>query len=639
MAGFLSLASAGIGLAGSLASKFLPGVTSGSGGTYGSTSGTTTNHGTVQTSYDPQFSAATSALIDQAGINAARPYQTYPTSQAVAGFDPTQLDAFWHVKNAPTWSAPYMDAGQGYFGQAGKYNASTAAQPFLDQGTGFLTQGQGFLNRAQNAIGGYDAAKPYADQATGTFTGDNVKKYMDPYLDYALGAQNRIANQNLTSSVLPALNSQFIGAGGGARAGNNAYSSEMNDVIGRWSDSLFNSNALMTNDAYKTAGSNFQADKSRYGTLANTMGTLANNTLGAYGSLANNAWGGANSAFTGAGTAAQAASATNRDFANLGSSMTNAGKTANDIGAANTSALLAVGNQQQDLQQKANDFALSEKKAADDYPFATSKYFADIMKGVRVPTTVTSDSTSTTSGTTAGSSSSTPSLLGTGIGIAAGAKGVLSGIDWSKIFGGNAGPAIEGDQGGNARGGRVGYFSGGPVRFGGLDERYSMPPFATNAGYWAPPQASPRPILGRDGSPVGYYARGGRIGHYARGGEIDPDAALRAVIENEVKRASGVFSPPPAVTMDPTSSVFGSDNGGTGVAVGVAGDNGGISGIGGVYRRGGHLKFAAGGVAPLVKSTRAANDKFVAGARAKAKKPAAGVTRQLALPAASGYFS
>lgn len=647
MAGIASaLIAGGLGLAGTVASRLIPGAATGSGGSAANQNSTTTtdyntnsaSHGTVGTSYDPQFQAATSKLIDQAGATAARPYWDNGGNK-VAGVNGTQEDAFWGVKNNPNLSNPYFDASRGYFSQAGQYNAATAAQPFLNQG-------QTFLDRAAGAQTGSQAAQPYADMATGSFTGNNVSRYMDPYFESALRANNNVANSNLTSNLLPAMNSQFIGSGGGARAGNNAYSSYLsNNVLTPWANSLNNSNALMTNAAYATAGQNFQSDQNRYAGLAGTMGGLANSTLGQYGSLAS-------SAFGGAGTAANAASAANRDFTSLGTANQNAGRNVSDVGLNNSAALLGVGNSLQALQQRGLDVGQANWQKSFDYPQQQNAELAKILQTVRVPTTVTSDNaaetqghqTSNTIGQTGSTSSSTPSLIGTALGLGTGAASILKGVDWSKVFGngGNAGPAIEGDQGGKARGGPVGYFGGGPVRFGGLDERYSSPPFATNAGYWGTPPL--RPIYGRNGTPEAYYARGGNVrGHFAAGGQTNPDADLMMILRQALQQpnAFGRLEPTmPPMPTEPMPFFGGSANGDSGsVGVGSPGDSGGISGTGETYRRGGHFKFAAGGAAPVIKAAKAANDKYVAGARAKAKKPAAGITRQLELPGSgAGFF-
>lgn len=665
MAGIASAIGAGAAVLGA-GSSLIKGLTSGSGGSATAqniNSNTTTDsssHGTVATSFDPTFQNATTGLINDAVGNAGGAYQNYG-GMIVAPFNGTQQDAFWGVKNNPNMSSPYFGAGMNAYSQAGQFNPLNAAQPFLDKGSGFLSQGQGFLDKANGLPGGLQAAQPYASMASGSFTGDNVARYMDPYLNTALESNNRVANQNLTNNLLPALNSQFIGSGGGARAGNNAYSHSMNGVLNNWENNLFNSNGLMTNAAYTTAGQNFQSDQNRYAGLAGTMGGLANSTLSTYGNLAGSAFGGANSAFGGAGTAANAASAAQNNLTSLGSAYTNAGNTVSNVGLSNDAALLGIGNQLQASQQKAADYGTSQFEAQRQWPFQTSKYLADILQSTRVPTTVTSDNTahsnSSTVGTSggSGSSSSTPSPLGAGLGLLSGLKGLGALDGLSGIFNrpqngtdpsGNptlpdGTPIVDAKRGGHFSGGRMNTPAFARGGFIGMDAA-SSPSFVSNPGYWS---AQPlRTVYRPDGGVAAYYQRGGRVGYFDAGGPVparghfngDPD--LQALVLQALQNPSGFGRPQAPVAAVAQPEIGGSANGDPGGSVSSPGDNGGISGTGETYRRGGRFRFAAGGAAPVIKATRAATDKFTAAARAKANKPAPGLTRPLALPAASGYF-
>lgn len=196
-----------------------------------------TTSGTTVQNMPKWLSDYTQGIISQASAVAAEPYQAYEGPR-IAGLNPDQLKAFDIARNS---------TGQ----------ASTAIQGAIDK-PGALT-----------------AAQPYLDQAGGEYTGANVDKYMNPYVSNVIDRAGTLAQRQLNEKFLPSVYGTFGGAGQDAR------STEMRKVVDRGVRDLtegVNEQGLAAlSGAYTAGGTQFNADRSRMGTLGQYAGTLAGN--------------------------------------------------------------------------------------------------------------------------------------------------------------------------------------------------------------------------------------------------------------------------------------------------------------------------------------------------------------------------
>lgn len=202
----------------------------------------------------PQFYTdyAQQILANQAAV-AGQPYQTYQGPR-VAEFAPAEQQGF-----ALTGQA------------AGAY------QPSLTKAT-TATEG------AMNAPGAYNVAQPWLEKA-GASTVANIGQYMNPYTENVVNRIGELGQRNLSEKLLPALTSKYISAGqlGFGPRGAVAPSSGMMtdtaralrdvnaDVLAQQADAL--------QKGYGEAAALSAADLSRYGTLGQYAGNLANTQI------------------------------------------------------------------------------------------------------------------------------------------------------------------------------------------------------------------------------------------------------------------------------------------------------------------------------------------------------------------------
>ncbi len=181
---------------------------------------------------------------------ANRPYETAPMPR-VAGFTPTQQQAF---------------------GMTG--NAATAYQPLFNQATGVAQS-------AANAPGALNTAQPFLTQA-GQTSVSNIGQYMNPYTDAVVNRIGELGTRNLTENLMPAIEGRYIQAGQlgfGGRGGLGGTPSGMMtdtaralrdtsaDILGKQTEAL--------QSGYTQAAGLAGTDLSRFGTLASTAGDLA----------------------------------------------------------------------------------------------------------------------------------------------------------------------------------------------------------------------------------------------------------------------------------------------------------------------------------------------------------------------------
>lgn len=180
---------------------------------------------------------------------ASRPYQTAPMPR-IAGFTPTQEKSFGMTETA-----------------AGAY------QPMLNQATQAA-------QAAANAPGALNVAQPYLTQA-GQTSVSNIGSYMNPYNDAVTKRIAEMGTRNLTENIMPQIEGRYIQAGQlgfGGRSGAGTPSGMMTDTsraVRDVSADILAEQTKALQSGYSEAAGLAGTDLSRFGTLANTAGNLA----------------------------------------------------------------------------------------------------------------------------------------------------------------------------------------------------------------------------------------------------------------------------------------------------------------------------------------------------------------------------
>jgi hypothetical protein len=140
------------------------------------------------------------------------------------------------------------------------------------------------INQAKQIVGGMPGqstlqqAVNYLPGSNQEYTGENVDKYMNPYVDNVINRSRDLALRTYNEDFKPGLEGQFVRAGGGY--GSSAHLREANrgqrDILQNIQDT---SNAQLA-DAYGTGANIFNQDQSRAGTLAQIAGSLGQTQAG-----------------------------------------------------------------------------------------------------------------------------------------------------------------------------------------------------------------------------------------------------------------------------------------------------------------------------------------------------------------------
>ena len=197
---------------------------------------------------------------------AGRPYATAPMPR-VAGFTPLQEKSFGLTETA-----------------AGAY------QPLLGEAT---TTAQA----AANAPGALNVAQPYLSQA-GQTSVSNIGSYMNPYNEAVTNRIAELGTRNLTENILPEVEGRYIKAGqlgfggrGGLGGTPSGMMTDTSRAVRDVSADILAQQTKALQSGYTEAAGLAGTDLSRFGTLANTAGGLAQTQqqqqLAASGALSN----------------------------------------------------------------------------------------------------------------------------------------------------------------------------------------------------------------------------------------------------------------------------------------------------------------------------------------------------------------
>lgn len=369
--------------------------------------------------YQPYLGAAMGTLGEAAGIRTAG---MIGGGGGAAGAEA----AAPYLSKAAGMSAveaakPLMQQGVDPIRMAGQGSALTSAQPFLQQATGMSPLA---------------AAQPYIGQAAQTFPGA-VESYMNPYTKNVVNQIADLGVRQLQEKFLPAIGEEFTRAGqfGGSRMGEfgaRALRDVQEGVLAEQSKAL--------QAGYGQAADIFGQDVSRLGQLAGTVGQLggaqqralleAGQTMGQlstsdlqrllqsgmsiadigqqFGALTGQdasrlADIGATSGQLAGQDAARAlqaqiakAEAAGMDASNLraiAQQYSGLGEAAQGLGLRGAAAISGVGEQEQNLAQRALDLAYKQYEEEREYPYKQLGFQAGIVGGFPASSTGTTSTT------------------------------------------------------------------------------------------------------------------------------------------------------------------------------------------------------------------------------------------------------
>lgn len=292
----------------------------------GSPPKSTTTYGESIQGIPTWLSDYTQGVISKANAVAAEPYQQYGGPR-LADFTPEQKQAYALTQQGiGNWSSGLNDAK----------NLTTQA-------------GQ---------VSPLNAAAPYLAGASGSFTGDNINKYMDPYVGNVIDRAQQVAQRNFDENIMPGISSKFVRGG---QYGSSAHEREALKAGRDLTEGLQSQSLAALSGAYGQAGSLFNQDASRQAGLAGTVGNLAGQT----GQLQ----------------------------LQSGAQLGGLTQLLQSMGLKDAAALEAVGSAQQGLTQKNLDLAYGDFQNQTNFPKQNIDWLASVVRGLPAPSSTTTSQT------------------------------------------------------------------------------------------------------------------------------------------------------------------------------------------------------------------------------------------------------
>lgn len=330
-----------------------------------------TKYGESQTNIPQFMTDYTLGLLNKANTVLSEPYQTYAGTR-LQGFTPEQVRAQKLTSQSVGQFMPDVTEGKDITRSSLGYNALNTAQPYLTEARGI------------NALG---ISQPYAQKAAGTFTGEAVNQYMNPYIGSVVDRLGDLAARNLREKFMPQISADFIRSGTYGSAGQQAAVGQaLRDV----QESALAAQNQALSEGYKTSADIFASDLGRQLQLAGQQGNLAlgqQQNLGALGQIAGNM-----------------ASQTARDKLAAGMQMANLGELGQRMNMKDLAALEAVGAAKQAQKQKSLDLGYQDFSAQRDYPFLQLQRMNELIRGLPMSYQQSTSSTGPLSGASYGPS-------------------------------------------------------------------------------------------------------------------------------------------------------------------------------------------------------------------------------------------
>lgn len=268
----------------------------------GSPPPSTTTYGTTVENMPQWLSDYTQALIARANAVAGEGYQAYQGPR-VAGFTDDQTNAFDVIRNnIGNWND--------------EFDASQQAT------SGALTQ-----------------AMPYFSQAAGA-TPDQMDKYMDPYIGNVIDRAKLEANRNWSENIMPGIENRFITSG---QSGSSGHQDLLQRAGRDVTEGLQSQADAALSDAYRTAGTQYQADASRLAGIGQNVGQLGLQT---------------------------------------GSQLSGLAQLQQSLAGRDAASLQAVGDTQQQQNQRNLDLAYQDFLEQRNYPRETTDWMSSIIRGI-----------------------------------------------------------------------------------------------------------------------------------------------------------------------------------------------------------------------------------------------------------------
>ena len=355
---------------------------------------------------------------------ASQPYQQYTGQQVATPSAATQQSWNMATGNAGSWK-PDVTSAQNLT-QNGA-NLSNGALGYVAQGSALTNGAQGYVNQASglsNGALGYvgqganltSGAQKYVGQgsgltnaATGMTMGaaqpigaGQINSYMNPYTNSVVGALQQASNYNLINNQLPAISSQFVGAG---QAASPQMANADNNALYLSNQALDQATAGALQGGYQQAtgtalaeqqaglqGANqlnqYGQTQAGYGALQNTLGQ----TAAGYGSLQNQI----GQTQAGYGALQNTLGQTQAGYGALqnqiggqmgtyGAQMGQLGALNQQLGAADTGLVASAGQAQDAVNQQNLNVAQNNFNAQQQWPYQNLAFASNITNGLNVP--------------------------------------------------------------------------------------------------------------------------------------------------------------------------------------------------------------------------------------------------------------
>jgi len=333
----------------------------------GSAPPSTTTYGNSVQNLPTWLSDYTQGLIAKANAVGAEPYQHY-NDQRYASISPDSQGSFDLVRQNVGAYAPALDraitTSAGAPGQANPW-FNTAARN-LNQ-AGQITQQA--VSPGQGALA---TAMPWLGAASGTFTGQNVSNYINPYVDNVTNRAADLATRNFNENIMPGLRNEFVSSG--------QFGSDRNmDFAGRAARDVTqniqdNANATYAN-AYTAGQGAFGQDMSRMAQLGSTAGGFGGQDQNAR-LQAGQQLGQIGAQF---GTTGNQQAQLGLDAAKNMGALAQSGQ---QMAVTDAAQLNAIGQQQQDQAQKNLDFGYQNWQNEVNYPRSTLDWMSSVIRGM-----------------------------------------------------------------------------------------------------------------------------------------------------------------------------------------------------------------------------------------------------------------
>jgi hypothetical protein len=172
-----------------------------------------------------------------------------------------------------------LNAGQGYFDQAGKQDIMGAASPYLAQSgqQNIMGAAQPYLTQAGQTTAqalsdrALSAANPYLQAASQT-SAQNINQYMNPYQQNVMDVLAKQGGRNLSENLLPQVSDAFIKAG---QFGSNRMGEFGSRALRDTQEAVLDKQAALASQGYGQSLAASQADLARQAQLAGTVGSIS----------------------------------------------------------------------------------------------------------------------------------------------------------------------------------------------------------------------------------------------------------------------------------------------------------------------------------------------------------------------------